>query len=127
MDHEGWSFEEEDDEGETFSVFPDRGIMNPFWVYRAIMQLAPGEMYLRGMMSFAAILESGEEGECYQAIELLDMQVQTLLTGEYTNPYDWLETGDEEDPGALNLEEFLKNLEDVPETEEVTYDNREED
>lgn len=130
-------YDDEDDDG-MFVLYPDRGVMNPLWVLKAATLTVSPARLTNGILGLCAYIETLDEGEGMVAGEVVDVIVQNMFTGTYTDPYAHVHPSggvkpstpdnvtDETPPlNETDLAEFMRVL-GTDEGEEPHIDNPEE-
>lgn len=102
-------------EGDFEFPMPDRGITNPFWVFRLLSMVLKPEHMRTGLYLLGKHLEEADEGEVFHRVELMDIFAQLAASGDYVDPYEWSYGSDEaEEPKdkitEVDVETFMKAL-----------------
>jgi len=106
------------DDEEDDIIQAEQGPLNPYWMLRSISLHSTLSMFIRGMFGVSFYLEK-RQGEYLDPLEIVDVIIQYMYTGEYSYPFpdedqeEWDEPLDPITEEEVNeFKEFLDFLTD---------------
>lgn len=112
----------EDEHGSCGHHPPDRGVLSPRWVFRAMIVSSNPVMRWNALAGLARHLDEAHPNECFLVDEIIDIVVQYMYTMDYVDPFAYVHEGETENPITEDEIEFFKSKLEFWDEEEYTDD-----